>query len=82
MPAYSPPPAATPVAAPAPAAAAVAPAAGQRTHVVKAGESLWKISGQYYGKPSTGGVNKILKANPNLTNANAIKAGQKLVIPQ
>jgi nucleoid-associated protein YgaU len=84
-----PPPAAMPAyavpAQPAPAYAApeaAAPAAGQRTHVVKQGESLWKISGTYYGKPSQAGIAKILKANPAVSNANAIKAGQKLVIPE
>lgn len=81
IPVYAPPQPA-PTYAPAPADAGVgAPAAGTRTHVVKHGESLWKISGQYYGKPSQAGIAKIMKANPEVGNANAIKAGQKLVIP-
>jgi nucleoid-associated protein YgaU len=79
VPAYAPPPAA-PTYAPAPTVTPAA-ATGGKTHVVKQGENLWKISGLYYGKPSQAGVAKILKANPGVANANAIKAGQKLVIP-
>jgi nucleoid-associated protein YgaU len=84
-----PPPSPTPayVPAPQPMQPAVAPvpavaAAGQgRMHVVKSGESLWKISAIYYGKASQAGVNRILRANPGVADPSKIKAGQKLVIP-
>ena len=74
---YAPPPSAV-YAQPAPAAAA--PAAG-RVHEIRQGETLWKISGMYYGKSSQTGVQKILSANPEIANPNAIRAGQKIVIP-
>lgn len=49
-----------------------------RTHTVVAGDDLWKISEKYFNT----GYNwtDIAKAN-NITNANQIEIGQKLVIP-
>ncbi len=74
-PAYSPPPPPASVYAPAPAPAA------QRIHVVRSGETLWRISGMYYGKASRENVAKIVQANPALVNPDVINAGQKIVIP-
>ena len=49
-------------------------------HVVKKGESLWKIAEQYYGDGSL--YKKIFEANQDiLSNPNLIKVGQKLRIP-
>lgn len=49
-----------------------------RTHIVKSGETLGKISNIYYGTPSKG--QEIGKAN-RIADPNLIKIGQKLVIP-
>jgi nucleoid-associated protein YgaU len=49
-------------------------------HVVQKGESLWKISGRYYGDGSL--YKKIFEANQDiLSDPNLIKVGQKLRIP-
>jgi nucleoid-associated protein YgaU len=49
-------------------------------HVVKKGESLWKIAEQYYGDGSL--YQKIFEANQDiLSDPNLIKVGQKLRIP-
>jgi nucleoid-associated protein YgaU len=49
-------------------------------HVVKKGESLWKIAEQYYGDGSL--YKKIFEANQDiLSDPNLIKVGQKLRIP-
>lgn len=52
--------------------------ANGRTHVVTAGEDLWKISEKYYNT----GYNwtDIAKAN-NITDANQIEEGMELIIP-
>lgn len=52
-----------------------------KTHTVKKGDSLWTISKTYYGKGSD--FEKIYQANKSIigNNKNAIKVGQKLVIP-
>jgi LysM repeat protein len=53
------------------------PTPGQVVHTVKSGETLSKIAATY-------GVtlDQILAANPKITNANKIAAGDKIVIPQ
>jgi chemotaxis protein MotB len=67
--ASTPAPAATPTAAPA-----------ARTHVVVAGDTLAKISRQYYGTP--GRWDEILKANSDVVkNENALPVGATLKIP-
>jgi len=52
----------------------------QRFHIVREGETLSKISNLYYG--SAGKWQKILDSNRNtITDANKIKPGMKLIIP-
>ena len=53
----------------------------QRSYTVQAGDTLSKISRQYYGDPNQ--YKKIFDANRNvLTDPNAIRPGQVLVIPE
>ncbi|NQU77046.1 MAG: LysM peptidoglycan-binding domain-containing protein [Planctomycetes bacterium] len=59
---------------------ALAPAPAQRIHIVQPGETLWRISGMYYGKASQANVRKITDANPGL-NPDKIEIGRKLLIP-
>jgi nucleoid-associated protein YgaU len=73
--------------APAAAAAAAAAAGGAsstpaaRTYTVQAGDSLSKISKQFYGDANK--YMKIFEANKDkLADPDKIKAGQELVIPQ
>jgi nucleoid-associated protein YgaU len=55
-------------------------APGQRTYTVKAGDTLSGLAQQFYGKASD--YNKIFEANKDqLSDANHIRVGQKLVIP-
>jgi len=69
----------------APAAAAAAAAAGgpsstARTYVVKPGDSLTKISQEFYGRANQ--YMKIFEANRDkLTDPDKVKAGMELVIP-
>ena len=70
--------------APAMAAAAAAAAGGSgttaRTYTVQAGDSLSKISKEYYGNANQ--YMKIFEANKDqLSDPDKIKAGMKLVIP-
>ena len=70
--------------APAMAAAAAAAAGGSgttaRTYTVQAGDSLSKISKEYYGNANQ--YMKIFEANKDqLSDPDQIKAGMKLVIP-
>jgi len=52
----------------------------QKFHIVREGETLSKISSLYYG--SGGKWQKILDSNRNtITDANKIKPGMKLIIP-
>ncbi len=54
----------------------------QRFHIVRKGESLWKISKKYYGKG--GDWNRIYEANRTLLKKGpaSIKEGMKLIIPR
>jgi nucleoid-associated protein YgaU len=63
-------------------AASGSPSAGQssKTYTVQAGDSLSKISKQFYGNANQ--FMKIFEANRDqLSNPNEIKPGQRLVIP-
>jgi nucleoid-associated protein YgaU len=62
-------------------AAASAAAGGMQSYTVKPGDSLSKISEQFYG--TAGQYMKIFEANRDkLTDANKIQPGQVLKIPQ
>lgn len=61
-----------------PAAAAEVPAQPVRTHRVASGDSLWKLSVQYYGSATH--VAELMQAN-QLTAA-TLRPGQVLVIPE
>jgi LysM repeat protein len=52
-----------------------APASGARQHIVKSGETLWRIA-----QNNKITVDQLKRANPNV-NVNALKIGAKLVIP-
>ena len=55
-------------------------ASGARTHVVKEGESLWKIAKQELGSGAR--WNEIYEANRDvLPNPEALHTGQKLRVP-
>ena len=69
--------------APAAAAAAVggAPSTAARTYTVQPGDSLSKISKQFYGDANK--YMKIFEANKDkLSDPDKVRAGQELVIPQ
>ena len=52
----------------------------QKFHIVREGETLSRISSLYYGSGDE--WRKILDSNPNtITDANKIKPGMKLIIP-
>lgn len=53
-----------------------ASAASYDTHVVKSGDTMWKIAVKYQV-----GVQEIIDANPQITNPNLIYPNQKLNIP-
>ena len=54
---------------------------GTRTYTVQAGDTLSKISKEFYGDANS--YMKIFQANrEHLDNPNEIKPGQKLVIPE
>jgi nucleoid-associated protein YgaU len=54
---------------------------GQRRYTVKAGDTLSKISREFYGDPNQ--YSKIFNANRNvLRDPNTISPGQELVIPE
>lgn len=59
----------------------IAPPAGSKTHTVKSGETLSKLSALYYGKPNF--WPRIYEANKGLIglNPNLIRPGQVLTIP-
>ncbi len=50
-----------------------------RFHIVAPGDTISKISEQYYGSKKE--IDKILKANPGIADANKLKVGTQLVIP-
>jgi len=53
----------------------------ERRYTVQSGDTLSKISRQYYGDPNQ--FNKIFEANRNiLSDPNSIRQGQVLVIPE
>ncbi|GEM_PF-228339 len=55
---------------------------GARQHVVKSGDTVWKISAQYYPGKVKEGVNKIIEANKSsMPDPARLKLGQPLVIP-
>jgi LysM domain len=63
------------------AGASAAGGQNERRYTVKPGDTLSKISHQFYG--DAGQYNKILNANRNLLpDANTIRPGQELVIPE
>ncbi|PWU08592.1 MAG: peptidoglycan-binding protein [Terriglobia bacterium] len=63
------------------AGASVSGGQSTRTYTVQAGDSLSKISKQFYGNSSE--YMKIFEANrDHLSNPNEIKPGQELIIPE
>ncbi len=63
------------------AGASVSGGQSQRTYTVQEGDSLSKISKQFYGNPDR--YMKIFEANRDqLKNPNQIQPGQRLVIPE
>jgi nucleoid-associated protein YgaU len=67
--------------APAPAQSTTAPNGKTETYVVKAGDSLWKIAQQFYGKGNL--FPKIIAANPDKLKdeKSVIHPGDQLSIP-
>ena len=64
-----------------PAGASASGGQGQRTYTVKPGDTLSKISRQFYGDANQ--YTKIFNANRNqLPDADTIRPGQELVIPE
>lgn len=55
---------------------------GARIHIARRGDTLWKISGIYYGKSSRANVQRIVDANPDIADPDFIRVGQKIVIPE
>ena len=63
------------------AGASVGAGQGQRRYTVQSGDTLSKISRQYYGDPNQ--FMKIFNANRStLNDPNAIRTGQELIIPE
>jgi nucleoid-associated protein YgaU len=64
-----------------PVPAAAQPQAQTQTYVVKAGDSLWKIAQQFYGKGNL--FQRIIDANPDKLEdeKSVIHPGDQLVIP-
>ena len=59
--------------------------AGQRSHKISSGDSLWKIARKYYGPGSEEkGIERIVAANAQLKDGknSVLKIGQVLVIPE
>jgi LysM repeat protein len=63
-------------ASPAVSTATAPTTAGGRTHTVKSGDNIWRISQQYKVKQDD-----LMKAN-NITDARKVRIGMKLVIPE
>lgn len=49
-------------------------------HVVKSGETLWKIAQQHYGNGSL--YHRLIAANPSITNPNLIHPGDVIRVPR
>jgi nucleoid-associated protein YgaU len=66
---------------PQPASAGAQASKAAQTYVVKAGDSLWKIAQQFYGKGNL--FQRIIEANPDKLKdeKSVIHPGDKLVIP-
>ncbi len=58
------------------AASFVFAGAAPKTHIVKSGDSIWRIASQYQI-----GVSELLKANPQIKNAAMINVGDRITIP-
>jgi len=55
---------------------------GARQHIVKSGDTVWKIAAQYYPGNIKEGVDKIVAANKDsMPNPAKLKLGQPLIIP-
>lgn len=52
----------------------------EQIYTVKRGDSLWNIAKRFYGNGSE--YEKIVRANPEITNPNIIYPGQKIKIPK
>jgi len=52
-----------------------------RIHVVQRGDTVWSLSGRYYGRASHANVRRIVGANPGL-DPDHIRIGQEIVIPE
>ncbi|MEM9445479.1 MAG: LysM domain-containing protein [Verrucomicrobiota bacterium] len=53
-----------------------------QVYIIKAGDSLWKIAGEFYPEDIPAGVEKIKDANTTATsNVRNLKVGQELLIP-
>lgn len=72
------PPTVDSAAAPAQPAAEETTVRNGQTHVVVAGDSLWKLAGRFYDDPRQ--WNRIAEANPGITS-DSLAVGQELVIP-
>jgi len=67
---------------PEPPVTPVPPAPAGRVHVVKPKETLWQLCRIYYGTANKALEQKIVQANPAITDPNKIFIGQKIVIPE
>jgi 5'-nucleotidase len=56
------------------------PPPAPRIHVVVAGDTLTRLANRYYGSNSQANIQRIMDAN-NITDPNAIRLGQELIIP-
>lgn len=56
------------------------PGIGPFWHLIQRGDTLWDISGHYYGQPQLWRV--ICEANPRLSDCDLIHAGNWLWIPR
>lgn len=54
---------------------------GGPTHTVRYGDTLSELAMKYYGNAYSGGLEKLLKLNPQIKDKNRIYVGQKINIP-